>query len=79
LRQITKAASKAGQLSAGPSLDAKASMETETPILPNSHNMKLTAETLGDRLESRLVIPRAIKALGTTAQAAPYSADHPIS
>jgi hypothetical protein len=76
---MAKEASNAGQLKAEPSLDAMLNISTETPILPNSHNMKLTAETLGDRLESRLVIPRAIKALGTTAQAAPYNADHPIS
>ena len=51
-------------------------MATETPILPNSHNMKLTADTPGAMLVSRLVMPRAIKAPGTTTVAAPYSTDH---
>ena len=46
-------------------------MVTETPIFANSHNMKLTADTPGARLLSRLVMPRAIKAPGTTTTPAP--------
>ena len=72
----TRVTSKAGQLRPGTTLGASISMATETAILPNSHNMTLTAETAGAKLEIRLVMPRAIKAPGTTTVAAPYSADH---
>jgi hypothetical protein len=41
------------------------------PILTISHNMKLTALAPGDTLDRRLVMPRAIKAPGTTTVAAP--------
>jgi len=54
-------------------------MTTETAILTISHNMKLTALLPGDMLEIRLVMPRAIKAPGTTTVAAPYSTDHATS
>src|SRR5439155_12910158 len=54
-------------------------MVTETPIFTISHSMKLTALTPSDILESRLVMPRASKAPGTTTVAAPYSADHATS
>lgn len=53
-------------------------MPTETAILTNSHNMKLTALTPGDMLDSRLVMPRAIKAPGKTTTAAPYNSDAAI-
>ena len=54
--------SNAGQLRGCTSLGASISMATETPIFTNSHDMKLTALTPGDMLESRLVMPRAINA-----------------
>jgi hypothetical protein len=75
----TKPTSNAGQLRGCTSFGASTSMATETAILTVSHNMKLTAPTPGDMLESRLVMPRAIKAPGTTTVAAPYSSDHPTS
>jgi hypothetical protein len=46
-------------------------MAIETPNFTDSHVMKLMALTPGDMLESRLVMPRAIKAPGTTTAAAP--------
>src|SRR5947208_2043019 len=46
---------------------ASISMATVTPIFTDSHSMKLAALVPSDRLESRLVMPRAIKAPGTTA------------
>ena len=67
----TKLTSKAGQLSGSTSLGASTSMATETKILTATHTMKLTALAPGDTLESLLVMPRAIKAPGTTAVAAP--------
>ena len=66
----TRPTSKAGQLKGCTSFDASASMAIETAILTASHNMKLTALAAGDMLESRLVMPRAIKAPGTTTVAA---------
>jgi len=63
--------SKAGQLSDCTSRGASISISTETPIFTTSHNMKLTALVPGDALESRLVMPRAISAAGTTTTAAP--------
>ena len=75
----TRPTSNAGQLSGCTSFGASISMATETPIFTDSHNMKLTALTPGDMLDSRLVMPRAIKAPGTTTAAAPYSADHACS
>jgi hypothetical protein len=53
------------------SFGASISIATETPILTISHNMKLTALAPGDTLDRRLVMPRAIKAPGTTTVAAP--------
>src|SRR5262245_11532038 len=41
--------------------------------------MTLAADTAGDRLDSRLVMPCANNALGTTAVTAPYSADQACS
>ena len=75
----TIATSKAGQLRGCTSFGASASMATETAIFTNSHNMKLTALAPGDMLLSRLVMPRAIKAPGTTTVAAPQSADQAVS
>lgn len=75
----TMPTSNAGQLRGCTSFGASTSMATETPILTTSHNMKLTALLPGDMLENRLVMPRAIKAPGTTTVAAPYSTDHPNS
>ena len=63
--------SNAGQLSGCTSLGASISMATETPIFVISQNMKLTALAPGDVLVIRLVMPRAIKAPGTTTVAAP--------
>ena len=67
----TKLTSKAGQLNGSTSFGAKTSMAIETEILTASHTMKLTALAAGDMLESRLVMPRAIKAPGITTVAAP--------
>ena len=64
-------ASKAGQLRGCTSFGANISMATETPIFTMLHNMTLTALAPGDTLESGLVMPRAIKAPGTTTTAAP--------
>ena len=75
----TSATSKAGQLKCGTNLGAPISSATETAIFTISHDMKLTADTPGDMLVSRLVMPRAIKAPGTTTVAAPYSTDHATS
>ena len=75
----TRPTSSAGQLKGCTNFGASISMATETAILTISHNMKLTALAPGDMLLSRLVMPRAIKAPGTTTVAAPYSADHPTS
>ncbi len=75
----TRATSSAGQLRDCTSFGASISMATETAILTASHNMKLTALAPAFMLLSRLVMPRAIKAPGTTTVAAPYSADHPTS
>lgn len=71
----TKLTSKAGQLSGSTSLGASTNMATETKILTATHTMKLTALAPGDTLESLLVMPRAIKAPGSTATSAPYSVD----
>jgi len=71
----TKLTSKAGQLSGSTSFGASTNMATETKILTAIHTMKLTALALGDTLESLLVMPRAIKAPGSIATSAPYSAD----
>jgi len=62
----TKPASKASQLRGCTIFGASTSIATDTPILTISHNMKLTALAPGDTLERRLVMPRAIKAPGTT-------------
>jgi hypothetical protein len=51
---------------------------TDTEIFTNSHNMKLTALAPGFMLDSRLVMPRAIRAAGTTTTAAPQSADRAV-
>ena len=73
--QTTRPTSKAGQLRGCTIFGAKTSISTETPIFTISHNMKLTALAPGDTLLIRLLMPRAIKAPGTTTTAAPYSAD----
>ena len=69
--QTAKHTSRAGQLKGCRICGASMSMTTETPIFRISHNMKLTALWPGDMLENRLVMPRAIKAPGTTATPAP--------
>ena len=75
--QTNRVTSSTGQLKGCKICGANISMATETAIFSISHNMKLTALWPGDMLENRLVMPRAIKAPGTTATAAPYSADNP--
>ncbi len=67
----TIVASKAGQLRGCTSFDASINMATETPIFTMLHDMTLTALAPGDTLLSRLVMPRAIKAPGTTTTATP--------
>lgn len=71
----TKLTSNMGQLRGCTIFGARNSISTETAILTDSHNMKLTALTPGDMLLIRLLMPRAIKAPGTTTTAAPYSAE----
>ena len=71
----TKLTSKAGQLSGSTSFGASTNMAIETKILTATHTMKLTALAPGDMLESLLVMPRAIKAPGSTATSAPYRVD----
>ena len=75
----TSAASNAGQLKGCTSFGASISMAIETPIFTRLHTITLTALAPGDTVDIRLVMPRAIKAPGTTAVAAPYSADHTTS
>ena len=72
----TRPTSSAGQLKACTIFGASISMATETTIFTNVHNMTLTALLAGDMLLSLLVMPRAIRAPGTTTVAAPYSTDH---
>ena len=67
----TRPTSRAGQLRGCTIFGASISIATETPILTISHNMKLTALAPSDTLDRRLVMPRAIKAPGTTTVAAP--------
>ncbi len=74
----TIVASNAGQLRGCTSFDASISMATETAIFTTLHDMTLTALAPGDTLLSRLVMPRAIRAPGTTTTAAPYSAEPSI-
>ena len=66
--------SNAGQLSCGTTRAAITNMAIATPIFNISQNMKPAAAATGPRAPR--VIPRAIKALGRTVAAAPYSADH---
>ena len=75
----TKPISSAGQTSGWTTRLATNNIATETNILTVDHNSTLTALAAGDMLESRLVMPRAIKAPGTTTTAAPYSIDHATS
>lgn len=75
----TKPTSSAGQTRGCTMRPASTSISTETAIFTASHNMKLTADVPGAMLESRLVMPRAIKAPGNTTAAAPYNSDHPTS
>jgi|GEM_PF-39809 len=75
--QTISVTSNTGQLTGCRTCGASTSMTTETAIFSISHNMKPTALWPGDMLVNRLVMPRAIKTPGTTATAAPYSADHP--
>ncbi len=69
--QTTRLTSNAGQLNGCTIFGANASISTETAIFTISHNMKLTALAPGDTLLIRLLMPRAIKAPGTTTTAAP--------
>src|SRR4029079_7729570 len=73
-RHAARPASSASQLNGRTNEGAATSNATVAPIFLISHNMTLTAEATGDRLESRLVMPRANSAPGTTAVTAPYSA-----
>ncbi len=50
-------------------------MTTETAILTVLHNITPNALLPTDRVDTLLVIPRAIKAPGSTAMSAPYNAD----
>lgn len=68
---MAKATSKAGQLKSGTKRGARTSRTTVKPNFTNSHSMKLTADTPGFKLVSRLVMPRAIRLLGTTTAMAP--------
>ena len=67
----TSANNSAGQFRGCTTLGANTNISTDTPILTVLHNMTLTALLPGDKLESGLVMPRAIKAPGTTVVAAP--------
>ena len=67
----TMPTSKAGQLRGCRIFGATTSKATDTPIFTDCHNMKLTALAPGDVLLSLLVMPRAIKAPGTTTVTAP--------
>ena len=78
-KHAANAASNAGQLNGRTSVGAAISNATVAPIFTVSHTMTLTAETAGDKLDSRLVMPRANNAPGTTAVTAPYNADHACS
>ena len=69
--QTTRPTSNAGQLKGCTIFGANASISTETAIFTISHNMKLTALAPGVTLLIRLLMPRAIKAPGTTTTAAP--------
>ena len=69
--QTNRVTSMTGQLKGCRICGASISKTTETAIFTISHNMKLTALLPGDLLENRLVMPRAIKAPGTTATTAP--------
>ena len=50
-------------------------MTTETAIFTVLHNITLMALLPTDRVDTLLVMPRAIKAPGSTAMSAPYNAD----
>ena len=67
----TRPTSSAGQLNVCTIFGANISMATETTIFTIVHNRTLTALLPGDMLLSLLVMPRAIKAPGTTTAAAP--------
>lgn len=71
----TIVASSAGQLRGCTHFGASISMAIETPNFTMLQNMTPTALAPGDTLVRGLVIPRAIKAPGTTTTAAPYSAE----
>ena len=62
----TRPTSRAGHTSGCTTRPATTSIASDTPIFTISHNMKLTADAPGAMLESLLVMPRAIKAPGTT-------------
>ena len=66
-KHAANAASNAGQLNGRTSVGAAISKATVAPIFTVSHTMTPTAETAGDRPVSRLVMPRANNAPGTTA------------
>ncbi len=67
----TSPTSKAGHTKGCTILLATTNIASDTPILTNSHNMKLTADAPGAMLDNLLVMPRAIKAAGNTTVAAP--------
>lgn len=71
----TIVASNAGQLRGCISFGASISMAIETPNFTMLQTITPTALAPGDTLVRGLVIPRAIKAPGTTTTAAPYSAE----
>lgn len=71
----TSATSKAGQFKGWTTLGASTSISTDAPIFNVAQNITLAALVTGDTLAIGLVVPRAIKAPGTTTTAAPYSAE----
>ena len=75
----TRPSNNAGHTSGCTTRFAMTSITTETNILTVAHNITLTALAPGDVLLIGLVMPRAIKAPGTTTVAAPYSTDHATS
>ena len=60
--QATRATSKAGQFKGCTIFGAAANMATVTITFTDSHTITLTNDRPGDRLESRLVMLRAIRA-----------------
>ena len=67
----TKVASNTGQLKGCTSFGASISMTIETPIFTVLHSITLKVLLPTDRLDTLLVMPRAIKAPGSTATSAP--------